>query len=114
MRQSGHAYEERIMSVSRHTFQRCANNLQEEVRDRTGNEQAVWLVPAPFWVMQYINDERYLPGDGSWETNRLVRERQNSVAFYQTQSPDIYLKFESHPILAIRAVMNIDSMMSFM
>lgn len=53
--------------------------------------------------MSYINDERYLTGDETAESEKLRKEQKDNFEFYQTESLSIVTSFESYNILAARA-----------
>lgn len=49
-------YDVWLMEVTRKTIQKMAGHLHEKVVDREHVEDDVWIVPAPFCAMHYIND----------------------------------------------------------
>lgn len=48
--------------------------------------QSVWLVPALFYAMLHINEERYVPAGAPSEKYKLALELQIIVGQYQTRS----------------------------
>lgn len=57
------AYGESRMKMMREKFLKWANRISETAADRNRVQYFVWIVPAPFAGMLYLNDGRYLPGD---------------------------------------------------
>lgn len=81
-------YSQHIMAVTRGTPKKWANESPETAIDRNKVEHPVWTLPAPFCGMQYINNERYLPGDCPSKNEQLMAVRPNNVEFYEMRSPD--------------------------
>lgn len=92
------------MFVTVEIFLRSPNNLLETATDRTDNEHPMWVVAAPFRVLRYISDETYLRGDWTLESASLLKVRIDYVKFQQTCSPDSYVAFQSHGLLAAKAI----------
>lgn len=46
----------------------------------------VWIVPAPFCDMQYIDGAGYVPGDTTVEFERVNKSGEDNVLFLQTMS----------------------------
>lgn len=53
----------------------------------------VWIGPAAFWAMCYINDRQYLPDDEPPVVEHMQRVRNYNVEFYQTRSPGVASNF---------------------
>lgn len=49
--------------------------------DRTGKENQVWVVLLTFCAMQYVNGNKYLPGEDGSKSTRSLKEQQNIIAF---------------------------------
>lgn len=90
------------------TFKKWANQLSETAISQHLVKHPVRTVPAPFCSMRYINDGRYLTGYGATENEILVAVWQNIMEFYEKRGPDITLDFQSHHILAIRTLINVE------
>lgn len=95
--------------MTRNTLKTLATQLPETGIELNQAKHHVWRVLAPFCAMRYINYERYLPGYGALENDRLVAFPQNIVEVYQTRAPDSQSHFQSGHIVAIRTVRNIDN-----
>lgn len=63
---------------------------------------------APFFALRYINESQYLPEEGASGSALLVKERQNNLQFYQTRPHDSLKEFESHRLLAVRSIKNME------
>lgn len=97
-------YEEFITEVTREAFQKWANLRHDKVVGRENVDHEVWISSAPFSAMPYINGAGKLPCDEAPEVERVQRMRNNSVEFYKTRSPDSASCFQSHHILDLQAV----------
>lgn len=100
-------YEEGLSQVTADIFKMWGNELAERMTDSDGNEHKVWIVPAPFCAMQYVNDARYLPGNATTESKSLEKPRENNVHFWQVMSPSTLKEFGEFTVLGVHAVHNI-------
>lgn len=89
-------YGERLVEVTRETFQILAIHLHEKVGDRDYVDENVWIVPASFCAFHYINNGRDLLGHEPLELERLWHVPKNIVEFYQIRSPHGPTDFQSH------------------
>lgn len=95
------------MKATREMFQIWENHFHEKLVDRNDVEYVMGIAPAAFCAMQYINDDRYLPGDEAPGLGRLRNVCNNNVGFCHTRCPDGPADFHSHLNLAIQASRNI-------
>lgn len=95
-------------AMTQDLLKKWANPLPETVIDRSQVEHRVWILPTPFCAKQYISDERYLMGHGASENERSAAVRQNNVKFYQRTSLDWPSGSQTHSILSIRAIKDIE------
>lgn len=65
---------EHAISVTAEIFRKRATKLPHKEKDRTGNDHHVWIVPAPYRTMRYINIGSYLP-EGEVESHRWLSVR---------------------------------------
>lgn len=96
------------MASTQDLFNKCANQLLGTATDRNWAVHLVWILQAPLWSMQYINDRRHLTGDGASQKERLVDVRQNNVEIYHKRSPDSPSHLRSPLIRAMLTLKNID------
>lgn len=101
-------YGELSLQVTQETCCKGSNCIPEMVKDEEVNEHAVWIVPAPFCAMLYINDILHLPGDATPEAEQVRQVHKNDVDFYQTWSLDSASDLTSSGILAVHCKRNID------
>lgn len=95
-------YVESIMSVSMETFLKWANSHPETAKGRETVQYSVWIGPAPFCAMCYVENERNFPLDGKQFDEKLRKERKPSIEFYQTDFPSVAASFRSYRLLAAR------------
>lgn len=72
-----------------------------------GDEQKLWIVPAPFFAMRYINNARYLPEDTMRENKMLIKPKENNLQFSQGMSQTSPKTFSRFRILSAHALRNI-------
>lgn len=96
-------YDEMFMEAERQKTQIAVNQLHEKLTYGESIDQNVWVVPARFGAMRYINDERLLSKDKSRELERVRIVPQNIVKLYNTHSPNGPPDLQSHENLAIRS-----------
>lgn len=65
-------------------------------------------MPAPVCTTRYINGGKYQSGDVPSEISRLLKERLNNIAFYQTTSLNRPVESESHLLLVVSAIKNVE------
>lgn len=53
----------------------------EKATEKDENAHILWIVPATFCAIRYINESRYFHGDTILEFDRVNKERNNSVNF---------------------------------
>lgn len=103
-RQTTRKYEKGMMKVNVEMFRRWVNNPIEKVIDEDGNMNTMWIVPAPFYTMRYINDARHMPGGTTMESKRLKKPRENKVQFLQGRLPISRKYFGTNRILSVEAL----------
>lgn len=53
-------YAEDFMAVRKRFFQKWVSRIPESATARNAVHHHVWIVPAPFRTIRYLNDARYL------------------------------------------------------
>lgn len=101
-------YSEPIIAVTRGTPKRWVNQSPGTVTGRYRVEHPVWTVAAQFCEILYMHNAYYLPGDCHSKDEELVALRQNNVEFYQMRSPESSSAFQSHCLLPVRTMINIE------
>lgn len=104
--QSTKRYGEGYMEVTAESFRKWALDLNEKVSDSKGQTHSVWVVPAPFCAMRYINDPRYLQGDKAKLETRRVSPRRANVEF-KAASTKSRTDYRKHGVLQVVALRNI-------
>lgn len=72
------------MKVTKETFLKWMNRLPETATDRNMARHTMWIIPAPFRAMQYVNDGGYLLPDEAPDNEKPRREQRNNIEFYQS------------------------------
>lgn len=75
--------------------------------DSDAVEHHVWTLPAQFFVMRYINDGKYIPGDEARELKRARNELEINVTLHKPGSPEGPPSFYSHTFPALGALQNV-------
>lgn len=75
---------------------------------------AVWIVPAFFCAMRYVNKGWYLTQDEVPEGLRLGKGRRNSVELYQNESPSIATSFKMYKQLDVRVLRSLKMVRSYL
>lgn len=68
-----------MVQVTVDTFWKRLGEVPAKVTDKTGTEHNVRIVPAPFGVMWYINNTRYLPAHSTLEAQVFNEQKENNV-----------------------------------
>lgn len=76
--------------------------LPKKVVDKERIKHKVWIVATPSSAMQYINDNRDLPGDSVSQTGILKKPRANNVQFLQASSASSFKELSSFRILSFQ------------
>lgn len=99
--------DEWFFEGTREPFQIWVIQFHEKVGDSESVDHDMWIVSVPFGAMRYINDGRNLLKTGlrSWSVWGM---RENNVEFYEIRSPDGPAYFQTHLILAIPGLQNLD------
>lgn len=69
------------MMVRAELFFRWALQLSKVATDSKEQMHQIWVVPAPFCAVQYINYRRFLLGDENSMKSRMMRSREANVDF---------------------------------
>lgn len=95
---------EGVMVVKKETFESFAIRLLVQAPVRNGKEYIVWIVPGPYFALQYINH----PQDASWDRTpgdlRRVNLRLANVWFTQTVVPTDAMNLRRYEILAVKPI----------
>jgi len=102
-------YGEGYMAVTMEVFSSWAMQIKDDVKDKDGHVHQVWVVPAPFCTMRYINDARYLPGDRASDEEKSERPRKPNVLFEQNDVGSSATELYKHTLLKVKATRNISA-----
>lgn len=58
-------------------------DVPEKAPDKNRADNKVWIVPAPFCVLRYLIDTRFLHKDSMLSKERWTKPRQNDAMFVQ-------------------------------
>lgn len=100
-------YGEGIMGVTVKEFETWAIQMDHPCRSLEGDGRAVWVVPATFWAVRYINDPRYLSGDREPSHSRQNTPIQANTMFSMTSTPTTVQLFTDFTLISIVAKKNI-------
>lgn len=64
-------------------FPTWAKKVPEKFLDDDGIENKMWIIPAPIFVLPYINYTNCISGDSTLEAERLNEAKKNNVQFLQ-------------------------------
>lgn len=67
--------------VTAKVFRKFVNQLMRKVIGKVRAKHKVWIAPAPFRAMQFINKARYLLGDITLKVVRLNKPKDNTYRF---------------------------------
>lgn len=74
---------------------------------KDGIDRRIWIVPAPLCATLYINNDRYLPGYTTLESERLEEQKKNNVQLLKGKSPSLPKACSSFIILGLQALRDI-------
>lgn len=66
-------YGEVVMLVTAEEFRCDGSKIGEKTRGQNGEDHPVRIVPAPFYMVRYVNDGKYLPGHRTPEIEKQKR-----------------------------------------
>lgn len=69
--QKAKTYGEGVVQVTAESSRKWANDISKKIVSKDESEQKLWIVPALFYVMLYINDVRHSRGDQSLKVEML-------------------------------------------
>lgn len=95
------------MNVVWETFLKRTSRFLETLTDWNIMHHSMWIVPASFCAMRYMNDGRCLPGDEAPEGEKLQKEQRKDVKFYQTGSRSSAASLRTYMQSAVRASRNL-------
>lgn len=96
------------MLVSVDDYNTCAFKVRKRFLDHTEKKRRAWLVRAPFHLLRFIDDGRYVFGDGSKERQRCNQLWEMNLCLVQTFFSDNGSKLEHYWIIAVRALLNMN------
>ena len=94
-------YGSGLMAVTSTVFEKWAAQLQYVFTEVNGNKYKACITPAPWCVMRYINDYRYLDDDGASSEERESNPRLANVTFREKRTAVVNRDFELYDALAI-------------
>lgn len=77
------------------------HHSHEKVVQRDKVQHNVWILPAPFCAMRYVNNGRYLTADDDQELDHVRNMPKNNVELYRSRFWEGPFCVQSHRILAI-------------
>lgn len=93
---------EGCMSVTVLDFETCAIRLRSEVPSQDGKANPVWIVPAHFNAMRFINDPRAVPGEEE-STTGSSNARVANASFIENEHLKSREDFRRHDALTVVA-----------
>lgn len=99
--------DERIMEVTRDTFQKCTDDLNEKVGARDSTETNLWIGPALSCATGYINNDSHHPRDEAPEKESKNNVGKSIVGLHQACALDGPADFQTHRGLTLPALQKI-------
>lgn len=109
---SPHSYGEGHMTVTPREFLASAVNISWCATDtHRGVQHRVWIHPAPFCSMRYINDARYLPNENGPSIQEIAANptayRHNNCIMEDVKKQPTISEFGNYRLLKVVALKNI-------